>query len=246
MLKLINNKILLLVAVMSIQSIGFADQLLWVGKNDAVTAVNFLNKNTEAILYCGCCDGDVKQKIHIYSARFSQVPEDKSSYKVSISYELNGDSIAGWLDVDLAYIHSQSNGLWTSVGKLLGMECDTCVTPFTFSTSSVPKTISIIENGFNVGEYREKSQNAEHYLKIISFTELGFKFELQVGTAKMCIGELSGDATYKSNRKSAVYNTTNGCSINFSILPTGGIEVNEDDCAYYHGVECSFDGQFFK
>jgi hypothetical protein len=126
------------------------------------------------------------------------------------------------------------------------MECDPCVTPFTFSTSSVPKTISIIENGFNVGEYREKSQNAEHYLKIISVTDLGFKFELQVGTAKMCIGELSGDATYKSNRKSAVYNTTNGCSINFSILPAGGIEVNEEDCAYYHGVECSFDGQFFK
>ena len=247
MIKSINKRIILLVAVIFIQSIGFADQLLWISKNDAVRAVNFLNKNTEAILYCGCCDDDVKQKIHIYSARFSQVPEDKSSYKVSISYELNGDSIAGWLDVDLAYIHSQSNGLWTSVGKLLGMECDPCVTPFTFATPSVSKTNSMNEIGFfNVGEYREKSQNPEHYLKIISFTDLGFKFLLQVGTAKMCIGEISGDATYISNGKSALYKTANGCSIIFSILPSGGIDVGEDDCAYYHGAQCSFDGQFFK
>ena len=246
MYKIFNNKILLLITVICMQSVAFADQLLWINKNDAIRAVNFFNKNTEAILFCGCCEDDVKQKIHIYSARFTQVPQDKSSYVVSITYELYGDSIAGWLDIDLAYIHSENDGLWTSVGKHLGMECDPCVTPFTSQKLPTNTTNALIEGGFYIGEYGENSVKSEHYLKIISITDLGFKFKMQVGTERMCIGEMSGVANYTSNKKLAIFKGSNGCSIIFSVLPSGAIEVSENNCGYFHGVECSFDAQFFR
>lgn len=246
MLNLIKNKLVLLIALICIQSIAFADQLLWLNKNDAVKAVNFLNQHTEAMLYCGCCDEDVKQKIHIYSARYTQVPEEKTYYKVSITYGSNGDSIAGWLDVDLAYIHSEINGLWTSVGKYLGMECDPCVAPFTTRKLPVSSANELIESGFNIGEYEENSVNSEHYLKIISTTDFGFKFKIQVGTESMCIGELSGTANYTLNKKVAVFKGSNGCSMSFSVSPSGVIEVSEDNCADFHGVRCSFEAQFFR
>jgi hypothetical protein len=231
---------------MCIQSFAFADQLLWINKNDAIKAVNFLNHHSEAMLFCGCCDEDVQQEIHIYSARYSQVPEDKSFYKVSLTYGYNGDSIAGWLDVDLAYIHTEIDGLWTSVGKYLGMECDPCIMPFTTEKTPATSTNQLIESGFKIGEFAENSVNSEHYLNIISTTDLGFKFKIQVGTESMCIGELSGTANYTSNKKVDIFKGSNGCSMIFSVLPSGIIDVSEDNCADFHGVRCSFDAQFFR
>ena len=137
------SKIITLLLFTAFATVVKGDQLAYIDKNSAIKATEFLNNNKEAILFCGCCQGDVKKKISIYSAKYSRVPEVPNYYKVSISYEYNGDSMAGFEDIDLAYIHTENDGVWVSVGRALGMECDPCVEPFVFGDNT--KTISMLD-----------------------------------------------------------------------------------------------------
>lgn len=123
------------------------DQLAYIDKNSAIKATEFLNNHKEAILFCGCCQGDEKKKISIYRVKYSRVPEAPNYYKVSISYEYKGDSMAGFEDIDLAYIHTEIDGFWVSLGRVLNMECDPCTEPFVFDLKSrnVSKNVTCTE-----------------------------------------------------------------------------------------------------
>jgi|688.fasta_scaffold80928_1 hypothetical protein len=121
-----------------------ADQLALIDKANAIKAVEFLRLNSDVVLFCGCCDGDIKKKIHVYQAIYKQDPKYKEYYEVSITYEYQGDSIAGWEPLDLAYVHTKINGLWTPLGKVIGMECDPCVEPFVFE-AQIPNNVTCTE-----------------------------------------------------------------------------------------------------
>ena len=142
-----------------------ADQLALIDKANAIKAVEFLRLNSDVVLFCGCCDGDIKKKIHVYQAIYKQDPKYKEYYEVSITYEYQGDSIAGWEPLDLAYVHTQINGLWTPLGKVIGMECDPCVEPFVFASNANTKNelraAAIAKVPNNVSCTEQKSQNEE-------------------------------------------------------------------------------------
>ena len=142
-----------------------ADQLALIDKANAIKAVQFLRLNSDVVLFCGCCDGDIKKKIHVYQAIYKQDPKYKEYYEVSIKYEYQGDSIAGWEPLDLAYVHTQINGLWTPLGKVIGMECDPCVEPFVFASNANTKnelrTAAIAQVPNNVTCTEQKFQNEE-------------------------------------------------------------------------------------
>jgi hypothetical protein len=226
-------------------TIGFADQLAWINKDEAIKAVNLLNNNKNVVLFCGCCEDDTKQRKSLTAARYTQVSEDRAYYNVSIMYEDKGKS--DWHDVDLAYIHIEIDGLWHSVGKALGMQCDPCTLPFSLNNNNTTKTvIRDFESGFLIGNYEYKTQNSGHHLEISEVTQSSFQFNLQVGTEKMCTGDITGVANYQLNKKIALFRGTDGCVISFTQIAPAQIKVTEDNCTYYHGAQCSFDADLVK
>lgn len=223
--------------------ICFADQLAWVNKNDAIKAVNLLKNKKNVVIFCGCCEDDIKQTKSLKTARYTQDAEDRVYYKVSVLYEGKSD----WLDVDLAYIHVEIDGLWHSVGKALGMQCDPCILPFDLKNNISTKTANNdLELGFLKGKYEYKTQNSGHHLAISDLTQSGFKFNLQVGTEKMCTGDITGVANYQLNKKLALFRGSDGCVISFTQTTPEQIKVTEDNCTYYHGAQCSFDVDLVK
>jgi hypothetical protein len=226
-------------------TIGFADQLAWINKGEAIKAVNLLNNNKNVVLFCGCCEDDTKQRKSLTAARYTQVSEDRAYYNVSIMYEDKGKS--DWHDVDLAYIHIEIDGLWHSVGKALGMQCDPCTLPFSLNNNNTTKTvIRDFESGFLIGNYEYKTQNSGHHLEISEVTQSSFQFNLQVGTEKMCTGDITGVANYQLNKKIALFRGTDGCVIRFTQIAPEQIKVTENNCTYYHGAQCTFDAELTK
>jgi hypothetical protein len=226
-------------------TICFGDQLAWINKDEAIKSVNLLNDHKNVILFCGCCDGDLKQKKNIQSARYTQVPEDRIYYKVSLLYEDKGKT--DWHEVDLAYVHVEIDGLWHSVGTILGLQCDPCTLPFSFNNKITTKTvISDLESGFLTGKYEYNTQNSGHHLEISEVTLSSFKFNLQVGTEKMCTGDITGVANYQLNKKIALFRGSDGCVISFTQTTPRQIKVTESNCTYYHGAQCTFDADLVK
>lgn len=233
-----------LVTVLSV-TICLADQLAWVSKSEAIKAVNLLNNSKNVVLFCGCCENDTKQRKSLKAARYTQVSENRAYYNVSVLYEDKGKS--DWHDVDLAYIHVEIDGLWHSVGKALGMQCDPCTLPFDLKNHSSKKTSNYnLESGFTKGKYENKTQNSGHHLEISEVTQSSFKFNLQVGTDKMCTGDITGVAKYQLNNKTALFLGSDGCLIRFTQTTPEQIKVTEDNCTYYHGAQCSFDAELKK
>ncbi len=159
-----------------------ADQLALIDKANAIKAVEFLRLNSDVVLFCGCCDGDIKKKIQVYQAIYKQDPKYKEYYEVSITYEYQGDSIAGWEPLDLAYVHTQINGLWTPLGKVIGMECDPCVEPFVFASNANTKNelraAAIAKVPNNVSCTEQKSQNEEGGGPVLTKTCLYKKYKI--------------------------------------------------------------------
>jgi hypothetical protein len=240
------SKIITLLLFTAFATVVKGDQLAYIDKNSAIKATEFLNNNKEAILFCGCCQGDVKKKISIYSAKYSRVPEVPNYYKVSISYEYNGDSMAGFEDIDLAYIHTQNDGVWFSVGRALGMECDPCVEPFVFEMNTNRGEEQINTNNELIdwtGKYVDKFNNV---LTIVGPTKSGeVKFTFSDRSSASCQElSLKGIALLYRIYVANYQEEGSQCHLNFS---WGGdeIEVREYDCD--HGASCGdYNGVYVK
>jgi hypothetical protein len=109
-----------------------ADQLQWITKDQAETAVNYLKDNEirQVILWCACCDKDPKMLVNISDVSY-RIASDPNYYEVILKgFFFNGSSFNE--DVDLAYVHIQKGRKWYCLGKELEFECDPCTKPFKF------------------------------------------------------------------------------------------------------------------
>ena len=101
-----------------------ADQLAWISKQDADTAVKYLEKQKYVLLYCGCCDNDPKMYVKIKKVT-CQSTGVSDYYEVIITGEdPNGNEVSE--AVDLAYVHVQQGKKALCVGLALNMDCDPC------------------------------------------------------------------------------------------------------------------------
>jgi hypothetical protein len=109
----------------------YADQLAYISKKDANRAVELITKAKKVIDYCGCCTGisPLKVKVTGVEARFTDYEE---YYEVYITYKDENKAFKT-VPVDLAYLWVKIKGEVQTVGKVLGLEHDSCVKSGTIS-----------------------------------------------------------------------------------------------------------------
>src|ERR1043166_4885453 len=80
------KKLIILLPLFFIISNCFADQLALMSKEDAENTVYFLTMNnfSEVILWCACCDNDIKMKVYIEEVTYRQSPTAPEYYEVVI------------------------------------------------------------------------------------------------------------------------------------------------------------------
>lgn len=123
-------KKLLLVFLFSISThFLFADQLSYITKSQADSAISVLKNHSEVLLWCSCCDKDPKVVIKIKDLKLNIVGQNKNYYQiVVVGIDKTGKEMK--YDIDLAYTHIFKNGKWYSLGQELGFKCDPCTKPF--------------------------------------------------------------------------------------------------------------------
>ena len=109
-----------------------ADQLAWITKDQAEQTVQYFNDNDikAIVLFCGCCDKDVKMKISVDKV-FYRKTENPDYYEVVIQGNAADGSRINE-GVDLAYVHILRGSKWRCLGKELGFKCDPCTKAFKF------------------------------------------------------------------------------------------------------------------
>lgn len=125
------KKIFFIVAIILAELPLQADQLAWITKDQAEQTVKYIKDNDikHIILFCGCCDKDVKKKVKVSKVFYRQT-ENPSYYEVVISGEVTGTDETVNEGVDLAYTFINKDGMAACLGKELGFECDPCTKPF--------------------------------------------------------------------------------------------------------------------
>ncbi|MEI7502145.1 MAG: hypothetical protein WCJ61_02570 [Paludibacter sp.] len=125
------KKLLLIFLFSILTHFIYADQLSYISKSQADSAISVLKNQSQVLLWCACCDKDPKVVMKIKDLQLSIVGQNKDQYQiVLVGIDKNGNEKK--YDLDLAYTHIFKNGKWYSIGKELGFKCDPCTKPFRF------------------------------------------------------------------------------------------------------------------
>jgi hypothetical protein len=81
------------------------------------------------MLWCACCDKDIKTKVNVTGVHYRLATESTVYYEVVIEGTyMGGEKLKDAFD--LAYVHIFRGSKWRCLGKELGFECDPCTKPF--------------------------------------------------------------------------------------------------------------------
>ena len=125
------KKLLLFLLFFIFANISFADQLAWLDKDQLKQAMDYINKNDikEVILFCGCCDKDVREKVSVSKIYYRQVKNSKEYYEIVIE-GTTPESRTVKKAVDLAYVNIKKDDKAVCLGLEMGFTCDPCIKPF--------------------------------------------------------------------------------------------------------------------
>lgn len=103
-----------------------ADQLAYISEEHAKQAVLKINKLKYVYLFCGCCSIEKPEKVKVISA-YTMNTGYQDYYEVYIQCEREDGS---WLitPLDLAYVWKKGIFGAKTIGQILGLEHDPCVT----------------------------------------------------------------------------------------------------------------------
>ena len=125
-------KNLLLTVLFSISTnFLFADQLSYITKAQADSAIVVLRNQSEVLLWCACCDNDPKQIVKVSKVYYEYTGNKEFYHIFLIGINQNGKQVKE--ELDLAYVHINKNGKAYCVGKELGFKCDPCTDTFTWT-----------------------------------------------------------------------------------------------------------------
>jgi hypothetical protein len=119
---------LLIVFTLSIEA--RADQLAYISKDQAEKAVELLSEQKEIVLWCACCEGNIRQKVSISKVYFQYTGYENFYCVMLEAIDENGNKITE--ELDLAYVHFRIGSKAYNVGHTLGLACDPCTIPFTW------------------------------------------------------------------------------------------------------------------
>ena len=105
-----------------------ADQLAYLSKFKAVKAVRFLQKQTEVLIWCACCDNEPKQLVKLTKVYYEPTGYKKFYHILFLGTDSSGKEVKQ--ELDLAYVHFNKNGKAYCVGKRLRFKCDPCTEVF--------------------------------------------------------------------------------------------------------------------
>lgn len=94
------------------------------------------------------------------------------------------------------------------------------------------------------GTYQFDAENYSQTLRIRAAKNGQFEFQMTIGS-EFCSGEIEAGIAYFHSENEANFYGEESCYINFKINEKK-ITVSEADCAYYHGLNCMFDGNYKK
>lgn len=126
----------------------FADQLAWITKKQAISAVDIINGQNELLLFCGCCDSDPKVYLQNIKCRM-QYAGSNDYFEVLVTGH-NKEGQQQEHAVDLAYVFVNVEGVAKCLGKELTLECDPCTgtfaweSPFKAPVEEFPVTVETL------------------------------------------------------------------------------------------------------
>lgn len=130
------KKLLLLPLFITAISFAYADQWQVLTKEQAENAVNYINQNTDMVLWCACCSNDTKEYVKISKAEYQYGRIVTDMYEVIIhGMNAKGDSVI--TGIDLAYVHIIKDGTARCLALELGLDCDPCTEPFSYEIPEI-------------------------------------------------------------------------------------------------------------
>ncbi len=126
------KKLFIVVFFLFAVSLTYSDQLAWITKEQAEKTVAYFEDNdiVQVVLWCACCDNDVKTKVDVNRIYYRQVKEDPRYYEIVIEGSYMGEKLNDAFD--LAYVHVKRGSKWRCLGTELKFECDPCTKAFKF------------------------------------------------------------------------------------------------------------------
>ncbi len=127
------KKLLILALFLFAAELAYADQLAWLTKEQAEKTVAYFEDEEigQVVLWCACCDNDVKTRVNVTKVYYRKVKEDPNYYEVVIKGKyLSKEKLEEAFD--LAYVHIARDGMWRCLGQELKFSCDPCTNPFKF------------------------------------------------------------------------------------------------------------------
>ena len=120
--------ILVLILILSIND-TFADQLSYITKSQADTAIRVLKNQSKVLLWCACCDNDPKVIMKVKDIQLNVVGQNNEYYQIVV---IGRDNVGKEIkkEIDLAYTFILKNGQWYNLGQELKFKCDPCTRPF--------------------------------------------------------------------------------------------------------------------
>lgn len=124
------KKLLLLLLIVTTTS-AFADQLSYLSKSQADSAVVILKQQPQILLWCACCEQDTKTIISLNDIDVKYTGTGQF-YQIFITgVDSKGKSQNN--EIDLAYVYIIKGDKWFCLGKEMGLKCDPCAKPFIYS-----------------------------------------------------------------------------------------------------------------
>lgn len=107
----------------------FADQLSYITKSQADTAIRVLKNQSKVLLWCACCDNDPKVIMKVKDIQLNVVGQNNEYYQIVV---IGRDNVGKEIkkEIDLAYTFILKNGQWYNLGQELKFKCDPCTRPF--------------------------------------------------------------------------------------------------------------------
>lgn len=156
---------------------AYADQLAVLNLRQAKVATEFLLKQDQLIIFCGCCENSRPDCIDVEDVWYKQFENDTDSYRVYLKgTDQNGTKIQTTLD--LAYVFYKKNATARCVGLDLNFKCDPCINGFTwdpnyFYSSHLPTVGEDIKVPFMYSDFVIQNNRKEPFSVYINGTYVG-------------------------------------------------------------------------
>lgn len=129
---------------------------------------------------------------------------------------------------------------WKITGKWFKAEAGADKLDFQLQANDSPSPT----NTFSAGTYEADTFGQHQTLAIRNLTSEGFEFQMEVGS-ELCSGVIEIGKAYFCNANNANYYGEENCYMSFQVV-NHQIKVTETNCLYYHGMRCTFDGNYQK